>query len=250
VKVYIRQSTDRELSTINCANAAYGFRLIGWEIDPYESIADIPDLQPDEVVVGYISDIHAALTRLGIEPPLPINYPPELDRFLGRKIWLDRVNNIVDRPELWNIFIKPALKCKKFTGKLITTSQDLIGCGDETEDSEIWCSEPVNFLSEWRCFVRYDRILGVHLYNGDWRLPVDANVVEAAIAAYRSAPAAYAIDFGVTDTGETLLVEVNDGYATGNYGLPPLYYAQFLASRWAEMTDADDYSISISQVFC
>ena len=91
MKVYIRKSTDRELSTINCANAAYGFRLMGWEIDTYESISEIAELQPQEVVVGCITDIHAALIQLEIAPPPPINYPQELYQFLGRKIWLDRV---------------------------------------------------------------------------------------------------------------------------------------------------------------
>jgi hypothetical protein len=249
MKAYIRHSTDREVETINCVNAAYGFRLMGWEIETFESVAELIDLQPDEVVVGYIRDIHAALTQLEIQPPSPIDYPPELAEFLGRKIWLDRVNNIAEHSELWNVFIKPANTCKKFTGRLITISKDLIGCGDESEDSEIWCSEPVKFMTEWRCFVRYNHILGVHFYRGDWRSQFDAKIIEAAVAAYESAPAAYTIDFGVTDTGKTLLVEVNDGYATGAYGLPPLYYAQFLASRWAEMTDTDDYSVLLSQVF-
>jgi ATP-grasp domain, R2K clade family 2 len=89
----------------------------------------------------------------------------------------------------------------------------------------------------------------VHLYQGDWRLTCDPQIIEAAVTAYSSAPAGYAIDFGVTATGETLMIEVNDGYALGNYGLPPIYYTQLLSARWSELTDTEDYGITRSEVF-
>jgi hypothetical protein len=133
---------------------------------------------------------------------------------------------------------------------IILHSVDLIKCGDLSDGSqEVCCSEVVNFLAEWRCFVRYDRILGVHLYQGDWRLAFNPQVIESAVSAYTSAPAGYAIDFGVTDTGETLLIEVNDGYALGAYGLPPIYYAQLLSARWSELTDSQDYCITLAEIF-
>ena len=78
---------------------------------------------------------------------------------------------------------------------------------------------------------------------GDWRVHFDPQVIENAIAAYHSAPAGYAADFGVTDTGETLLIEVNDGYSIGSYGLFPADYARLLSSRWAQITGSKDYSI-------
>ncbi len=51
---------------------------------------------------------------------------------------------------------------------------------------------------------------------------------------YRDAPAGYGIDFGVTADRQTLLVEVNDGYALGCYGLQHDLYAQLLSARWSE----------------
>ncbi len=35
--------------------------------------------------------------------------------------------------------------------------------------------------------------------------------------------------------GRTLVVEVNDGYALGNYGLSPLNSINFHKARWKEM---------------
>lgn len=49
------------------------------------------------------------------------------------------------------------------------------------------------------------------------------------------APAAFAIDFGVLTDGQTALVELNDGFSIGTYGLSGELYADFTAARWAEL---------------
>ncbi len=245
MKAYILKNKDGNFASVNCAVADDGFRKMGWEISPFSRLDNphLPDLTPADVVVGFIEDVNTALRQLGLESPTEINYPDELTSFLGRKVWRSQINYIAKHPELWNIFIKPTTVAKKFTGRLLTSAKDLISCGDEFEDTKIWCSEPVNFLAEWRCFVRYGEILNVKSYAGDWRINFDPQIIEQAIAAYTSAPAGYAADFGVTDRGETLLIEVNDGYSIGAYGLFPPDYARLLASRWAQMTGARDYSI-------
>jgi len=46
----------------------------------------------------------------------------------------------------------------------------------------------------------------------------------------------------VTTAGATLVVEVNDGYALGAYGLMPLAYAKFLSARWAQLSGTPDYA--------
>jgi hypothetical protein len=241
MKVYIRQNARKEFVSVNGAVAYDGFRKLGWEIILFHANEELVDLQPDEVVVGQIAHVRAALLKLGITPPEERNYPEELQQFLGRKIWKSQINYIAKHPELWNIFIKPTIETKKFTGRIITSPKDLIGCGDERVDTEIWCSEPVKFLAEWRCFVRYNEILDVRSYHGDWAVHYDSDVIKAAVAAFISAPASYAIDFGLTDTGKTLLVEVNDGYSVGAYGLFSTEYARFLSARWAQMTGSKDY---------
>ena len=48
------------------------------------------------------------------------------------------------------------------------------------------------------------------------------------------------MDFGVTDKGETVLIEVNDGFAVASYGLFHIDYAKFLSARWAELTGTED----------
>lgn len=64
----------------------------------------------------------------------------------------------------------------------------------------------------------------------------------SAINDYKSQPAGFAMDFGVTDDGRTLLIEVNDGFSIGCYGLDAISYAKLLSARWADLTNTlDEY---------
>lgn len=242
MKVYICQNSEGQFATEDFFIAYDGFRKMGWEIQGVKRTTDFAELEPDNVVVGYVSDIHRALTKLGKEIPPELNYPDELHEFLGRKIWRSRINYIASHPELWNVFVKPAQRSKKFTGRVVRSTKDLIGCGDATEDTEIYCTEVVNFVSEWRCFVRYGEIMDVRRYKGDWRSHFDPAVIEKMVQLYTSAPNAYVLDVGVTDENRTLLVEVNNGYAAGGYGIESHDYAKFLSARWAQMTGSEDYA--------
>jgi len=107
-------------------------------------------------------------------------------------------------------------------------------------NTPVWVSEPKEFLTEWRVFVRYSKILGARMYKGDWRNHFNYKIIEKAVASYANAPKGYSIDFGVTKEDETLLIEVNDGFALGNYGLFYTDYAKLLSARWAELTKQDD----------
>lgn len=63
----------------------------------------------------------------------------------------------------------------------------------------------------------------------------DYRVLDACIARYEKAPRGYALDLGVTKEGATLLVEVNDGYSLGSYGLAPVAYANLLSARCSDL---------------
>ncbi|MCW3466111.1 ATP-grasp domain-containing protein [Chitinophaga nivalis] len=241
MKVYIHKGSDGECANVNAFVALDGFRQLGWEILFYQDIAQLKEQLPEEVVVGGISDITKALAHFQITLPAPLDYPYSLHPFLGRQLWPSTLHTFAKEAGGQPVFIKPMNRSKAFTGKLITAERDLIGCYDYQEDMDIWCAEPVKFLSEWRCFVRYGHILDVRRYRGDWELHYDAAVIAATLQSYTSAPKAFALDFGITDKGETLLVEANDGYSLGAYGLNSLDYAKLLSARWAELTGSIDF---------
>jgi hypothetical protein len=240
MRAFVQRNPANEFPGINAFLAYEAYRQMGWEMLPFTQEMGFGDLQKGDMVVGYVDGVRAALHHLGCAIPDEVNYPEELAPFLGRKLWRSTINTIANQPEQWNLFVKPETASKAFTGKVIRGTKDLVGCGNHRDDVSVWCSEVVNFVTEWRCFVRYGEILDVRHYQGDWRVKPDATVIETAVKQFRSAPAGYGIDFGLTEEGRTLLVEVNDGYSLGAYGLFYFDYAKLLAARWAEMTGTVD----------
>lgn len=216
--------------------AFVGFEDMGLEVVPFEP-ADLPEIRrkASDIVVGGVGVVRSALCALGRGVP-EIDYPEELESFLGRRVWRSTIGDVSARPDIWPIFVKP-IQSKLFTGRVVTSPGNLAGC---TASTDVICSEPVSFVAEWRCFVLRGQILDVRPYRGSWRVRFDPSVVEHAVAAYATAPAGYGMDFGVTNDGSTLLVEVNDGYALGPYGLECHAYARLLSARWAELAGADD----------
>ena len=96
-------------------------------------------------------------------------------------------------------------------------------------------SEVVDFVSEYRGYVIKHELKGLKHYNGDFRFFPDVKTIEKAVEDYKSGPAGYSIDFGVTSDGRTLLIECNDGWSLGNYGLDHSMYTNLLTSRWLEL---------------
>jgi hypothetical protein len=46
----------------------------------------------------------------------------------------------------------------------------------------------------------------------------------------------YTLDIGIDDKGINYLIEINDGWAIGNYGLNPIDYFSFVKARWLQIT--------------
>lgn len=218
--------------------ARRGFWTLNVETVPFEWIDDIKekmdDLGPTVGIAGYIGDVWAGLKRLGKLIPEPLDYPTVLHEFLGRAVWrslLEEVRRTIDP-----VFVKP-VEHKAFTGFVWNADREsrmrIVTHGD---DLPVWLSDPVEFVSEWRACILYRKIIGVRQYRGDWWRVPDREVVEAAVYKMgRKAPHAYCLDWGVTSDGQTLLVEANEGYAFGHYGLHPVSYARMLAARWYEL---------------
>ena len=222
-------------------DAYYGLREMGYVCVMFETQKDLEEYYhaKSEIICGGVGIIRSRLKeKFGISCE-EINYPEELRPYLKRDIWESTINTVRDHPETWPVFVK-SIEGKRLTGKVIAGISDLVGCGCCDEDYPVLCSRPLQFVSEWRVFVRYGKILDVKLYKGDWKQHYNPEVIEKCISDYTSAPNAYGIDFAVTDTGDTVLVEVNDAWALGSYGLPYWKYAKLLITRWAELTGTHD----------
>jgi hypothetical protein len=238
MRVFIH-SKDNIPASENAYVAMKGFEMLGAEIILFDSLGELLDnVTKDDIVVGYIGHVTHTLNHLGIPLPELVDYPSELSGFLGRKIWKDKMSTILTTPEMYPVFVK-SVSQKSLTGRLIRNFKDLIGAGYTTSDFDVWCSEPVEFMSEWRTFIRYDKIIDMRPYNG-WGYYPDRSVVEDALSKWKNRPAACSMDFGVTSDGRTILIECNDGFALGEYGLREHKYAKLISARWFELVGGED----------
>lgn len=195
----------------------------------------------DDFIIGDIPAMLAALRQLGIEY-IYCDYPECLKEHLHRKVWTgtmkDIRNKLFEDGQIDPVFIKPREKLKKFTGFVLTCIDDLQFTNHAGNSTKIYCSEPVVWLSEFRCPV----INGI--VRGMFRVPYtchDADAtpnikdVQKIADDFENSPKAYCLDVGVLSSGETALIEVNDGFSIGKYDMPNDLYAELVITRWKDL---------------
>ena len=237
MKVYVQCKKGMPLD-YDHFNAYCGFVEMGFETVFFSNPQELSTSEREDVVGGYIAPVRQRLKDFGVEIA-DTDYPECLQKYLGRKNWKSNMDTINARSELWPVFVKP-VNNKKFTGRVISSTSDLIGCGSCYDNAEIICSEVLEIEAEYRVFVRYGKIIDVRRYRGDWRKFPDYEVIEQCVQDYVDSPKAYAIDFGVTKDGKTVLIEVNNTCSIGSYGLYCIDYAKMISARWAELTGTED----------
>ena len=198
-------------------------------------------LSSDTFIAGDMDAMHGAMHQLGIDIPAPNDYPESLAPFLCRRVWKSTLGD-VERGIFGEagqaVFVKPSALRKSFTGRVVGNSGDFLEMGRVSRRQEVWCSDLVTWKSEFRVYVIDAEIVGIDHYAGDRNASLDLNTVTRALRAFREsgeAPSAYGIDFGVLATGESALVEANDGYSLGAYELAAKPYTDLLVRRWCEL---------------
>lgn len=255
-KVWLKTKYDSSMNmeiphSINIANAMYGFRELGAEIIPYHKIDEIYEMvSEDDIVLDYIDQCNIIFKKFGKEPRVT-DYPDNFERFLGRKIWTDTIDSFSSDESKWGAgyFVKP-VRSKAFTGKIISSINDLIGCGSCYENYEVLVSEGLNIKAEWRCFILYDEIIDVRPYGvlldprrKSYLYHYDEQILQEMLEEFKkieNRPTACSMDICLTTEGKTLLIEFNDAYALGHYGLAPILYAKFISARWSQILERDD----------
>lgn len=201
------------------------------------------------IVYGGVQVVKAALKRLDIPEPPNLDFPIELVNFLGRNVRIGTLGEIRkiegQHPKLLPLHIKPAYKHKLFPGMLISKFADLIPTSWLKDDEPVIIQEPVEFVSEWRATILRNKIINVANYKGD---PCDfpnRQVMESGLEAFVNKPIGCSMDWGITSEGHTILVEVNDGYALGNYGVKGWQYTALVECRWRELLGLNDNGVGI-----
>ena len=229
----------------NIALAVEGFHEMGFEIIFYDIVSDIYEqFEYGDILLDGIDQINYILNKFGLKMP-KFDYPEELTPYLGRKIWKDTINHISNTPETWPVFVKPARYEKAFTGVLVQSTKDLIGCGSCYEDYEIYCSEPVEFVYEVRGLCYYGKLLDLRPYKGDWTFmnKLNTSLINRAADAYLSSKRAWngcTLDFGLTKDGRTLFIEGNFGAAFGPYCTNAIQYAKIISACMSQLYQVED----------
>ena len=242
---FIQTGADKQILNQGCYTAYYGAKSLGYDItlfmNDYQAFENYRfDVKvPDKICIGGIDTLRSIFDNLGCAQPeihFPHNHLPE---YLGRKVKEVELGELRhNHPITFPLFIKPLELDKGFTGYVVKSTVDLIKVRNFPDTTKLFSSEVVNFVSEYRIFIHDRKIIGAKNYVGKFNVIPDFELVEYAINDYKNQKIAYSLDFGITDQGQTLLIEINDAFGIAPYGLEPTAYLKMLTARWQEIMKA------------
>jgi len=194
----------------------------------------------NDIIIGSVEASCVFFKACKIEEPKYLGYPEELKSFLNREI-LETTFGEINYP--YPYFIKPRTHVKLFTGSLIKTEKSYNFMRDfykeVQSDTALFLSSPIDFITEYRCFVHKGVLKGIQWYCGDFTVFPNIQKINDMIEAYKSAPISYTLDVGVhlseNGAAETSLVEVNDMWAIGSYGFNGEDYVRMTIDRFQEI---------------
>lgn len=168
------------------------------------------------IPIGSIEFVHKYMNIYNIKIPNTINIPNELNKlkYIQRNTSYCYKSNINKFP----IFIKPANELKLFTGGVVSTKSNLDLLFPEIKDNTIlFVSDVIDIVSEYRCLVYNNELVGLQHYLGDFTIFPDIETINNMIIDYKNSPVAYTLDVGVYN-GKTILIECHNFYSVGLYG--------------------------------
>jgi hypothetical protein len=134
------------------------------------------------------------------------------------------------------LFIKP-YDIKLFTGFVYDGyGYSILDTIDD--DTKLIVYQPFSFkiLSEWRVYVYRNSIEDWKNYSGSIAILPDYNYVESVIYENKlTFPDTYTIDIGILENGENVVIEYNDMWAIGNYGIDNDVYLKLLQHRYNQI---------------
>lgn len=135
-----------------------------------------------------------------------------------------------------SIFIKP-FDIKLFTGFVLDQMVHM-SISDIPEDSVVMAYDVFKspIRSEYRCYVYRDKVINIRNYSGDIFCSPDEKYLESVVSLNKDKfPIAYTVDVGILENGENVVIEYNDMWAIGNYGIPNDLYLRLLKERYFEI---------------
>ena len=220
-------------------------KSLGFEIRPFDgddmenTLLCYPLDIKNDVIVGSVGATIEFFKACGIEVPTYLGYPEELKIFLSREIYGTELGYLYQQYPKFPYFIKPMNDVKLFTGEVIESYEQLDSIKDfsnANDKTEVYVSAVLpKIVTEYRCFVHEDKLVGIQNYAGDFTVFPDVHMINTMISAYTSSNCVYTLDVGVLEHGQTILIEVNDMWAIGSYGMDAKTYALMSVRRMREI---------------
>ena len=233
--IYIQSDSDRTRPHhFDCATAMYGAIETGqdYRLTTYAEIASgkFDTLLRTNMAAGSVEFMKLIFDRFGLgHVGVPFNS--------NRTHQTNTLGEIKELAKLGHkYFIKP-FDIKLFTGFVIDQMQHT-SIQDIPDDTPVMVYKPFKYPieSEWRCYIMNHRVEFIGNYSGDFLVSVNGPYLQNIINENRSGfPSAYTIDIGVLSNGENVVVEYNDMWAIGNYGVPNDIYLRMLKTRYFEI---------------
>jgi hypothetical protein len=218
-----------------------GFEIRAFDGDDMENTLTCYPLDINrDVIIGSVGATMEFFKGCGIETPKYLGYPKELRLYLSREIRECQMGDLFQGLYQYPYFIKPKNDVKLFTGFVAESIKDLKYL-EETEtnyvdDTEVYITAVLpEIASEYRCFVHEDKLVGIQHYLGDFKIFPSIHMIEDMISSYKSSNCAYTLDVGVMEHGSTVLIEVNDMWAIGSYGMNAKDYTLACVRRMREI---------------
>ena len=211
-----------------CSDAAIGANEVGISCIAFSDIKQVPK-NPYNIVV---TSVEESIEWFGYKI-FPIN-----DTWAGEFKKRKEQFCSLDEIESYPCFIKPAQDIKAFTGIIVENEKEA-RLFTNNYSGILSVQEIVEIESEYRLYYTEARgVIGIKHYLGNPYLVPDEEFVNTLVnrAKKELKEKSFTLDIGIKDNGETFLIEVNDGWSIGNYGLSPSLYYSFIKARWLQLT--------------
>ena len=231
--IYIQSNNERTLPHhFDCSCALYGAieNCFDYRLTTYDELISgkYDNLIKTNLFVGSVEFMREVYRRVNKDIKLPSNS--------NRKHEIITLEEAYKRTTNGKLFIKP-IEVKLFTGLILdgmvysclsTLPNDTKVLAYDVFDSDI--------NSEWRVYVYNNKIMDSRNYSGDFKITPDYNYVEDVIKLNKETfPIAYTIDVGVLESKENVVIEYNDMWSIGNYGLDNRVYLRLLRERYFQI---------------
>ncbi|MFC9964913.1 ATP-grasp domain-containing protein [Nocardia ignorata] len=222
-----RYSEDSRVMRAAAIRAGWNVvRLTNWRV-PEDTVAT--------AIYGETMFAEVIAAQLGITLlDAPDDWLPNLPKsLLQRQIQISTLGEARRRTD--PVFVKPADGRKGFAGTVYRNGIGLPSPQACPDDTLVFMAEPVEWRSEFRCFVKDGAVLTMSPYlrngeparaeNGSWRVaPSEVTAVQAFIeklAVEVPVPPSVVIDIGLIEGRDWAIVEANCAFGAGVYGCDP-----------------------------